>query len=65
MWYIDNALVDQKYRYAQLPDQFERATASCWQGYCINYRGKYLFNASFRNDGTSGFANNPNQNFGQ
>jgi hypothetical protein len=62
MWYIDNALVDQSTVRAT-SNQFERATASWLARVLYNYRGKYLLNASFRNDGTSGFKNNPNQNF--
>ncbi|TKK64423.1 TonB-dependent receptor [Ilyomonas limi] len=62
MWYINNALVDQGSVRAT-SSQFERTTASFLARVLYNYKSKYLLNASFRTDGTSGFANHPTQNF--
>lgn len=62
MWYINNALVDQSTVRAT-SGQFERTTASLLARVLYNFQGKYLINASFRRDGTSGFANNRSQNF--
>lgn len=62
MWYINNALVDQSTVRAT-SNQWERTTASWLARVLYSYRNKYLINASLRNDGTSGFANNPNQYF--
>src|SRR6266496_3314325 len=62
LWNINNALVDASTVRAT-SSQFERTTASWLARILYNYKGKYLVNASLRNDGTSGFKNNPNQYF--
>jgi TonB-linked SusC/RagA family outer membrane protein len=62
LWNINNALVDASTVRAT-SSQFERTTASWLARMLYNYKGKYLVNASLRNDGTSGFKNNPNQYF--
>lgn len=62
MWYINNALIDQSTVRAS-GGQYERTTASMLARVLYNFRGKYLINASYRRDGTSGFANNRAQNF--
>lgn len=46
-------------------DAWDRRTLSYLARALYNYKGKYLFNASFRRDGSSAFIkNNPWQNFG-
>lgn len=73
-WYLDNFFADPSSRALITPErdvfnnpkplQWEQATVSFLARALYNYRGRYLFNASFRRDGSSEISpSNKYQNF--
>jgi TonB-linked SusC/RagA family outer membrane protein len=61
-WYVNNGFEDPTTRIAN-SSQWERTTASFLGRALYNYKNKYYFNASYRQDGSSVFPNNKWQTF--
>lgn len=61
-WYISTGFGDPQSLRSE-SRQTERANAGILARALYNYKGKYLFNASFRRDGSSAFRNNIWNNF--
>lgn len=61
-WYISNGFGDPSTQRSN-SNQWERTNSAFLGRLLYNYKGKYLFNASFRRDGSSAFPNNVWNNF--